>query len=256
VDYNADGTTDIFTATFDGSPWVSLGSKEGFLKPELVKDKNGERVMLSQFWDYDADKPMWTNKDHTEGVSKGAHCISAVVFDWDADGDFDIIMGDRDGGLWLTMNEGSAKEPKFAAVTKPVMVGDNALDAGGKITAPKVVDWDKDGLTDIIVGTFDGDVKLFRNAGKKGEPKLEAAKTLLKKEGSKTEARPERGTYVDVVDFDNDGDWDLLIGGYTTFKDGAAEESRPKTYNAREKPFVWVYLQKDGEKKVAKPVDR
>jgi hypothetical protein len=249
VDYNADGTTDIFTATFDGSPWVSLGSKEGFLKPELVKDKNGERVMLSQFWDYDAEKPMWTNKDHTEGVSKGAHCISAVVFDWDADGDFDIIMGDRDGGLWLTMNEGSAKEPKFAAVTKQVMVGEKALDAGGKITAPKVVDWDKDGLTDIIVGTFDGDVKLYRNIGKKGEPKLEAAKTILKKEASKDSALPEYGTYVDVVDFDNDGDWDLLIGAYTYFKDGAKEEGRPKTYSPEQKPGVWVYLQKDQQKK-------
>jgi hypothetical protein len=249
VDYNADGTTDIFTATFDGSPWVSLGSKEGFLKPELVKDKNGERVMLSQFWDYDAEKPMWTSKDHTEGKSPQAHCISAVVFDWDADGDFDIIMGDRDGGLWLTMNDGSAKEPKFATVTKPVMVGDKALDAGDKITAPKVVDWDKDGLMDIIVGTFDGDVKLFRNAGKKGEPKLEAAKTILKKEASKDTALPEYGTYVDVVDFDNDGDWDLLIGGYTNFKDGKSEEGRPKTYNKEQKPGVWVYLQKDAKKK-------
>lgn len=249
MDYNADGTTDIFTATFDGSPWVSLGSKEGFLKPELVKDKEGQRVMLSQFWDYDAKK--WSNNDRTGGKGKDAHCISAVVFDWDADGDFDIIMGDRDGGLWLTMNEGSAKEPKFATVSRPVMVGDKALNAGGKITAPKLVDWDKDGLTDIIVGTFDGDVKLFRNAGKKGEPKLETARTLLKKTASKDSALPEYGVYVDVVDFDNDGDWDLLVGAYTYFKDGKTDEGRPKTYSADRKPYLWVYLQKTEKPKPA-----
>lgn len=249
MDYNADGTTDIFTATFDGSPWVSLGSKEGFLKPDLVKDKEGQRVMLSQFWDYDAKK--WTNNDRTGGKGKDAHCISAVVFDWDADGDFDIIMGDRDGGLWLTMNEGSAKEPKFATVSKPVMVGDKALNAGGKITAPKLVDWDKDGLTDIIVGTFDGDVKLFRNAGKKGEPKLEAAKTLLKQEDSKDRALPEYGVYADVVDFDNDGDWDLLVGGYTYFDDGKGNEGRPKTYSPDRKPYLWIYLQKTEKPKPA-----
>jgi len=248
VDYNADGTTDIFTATFDGSPWVSLGSKEGFLKPELVKDKNGDRVKLSQFWDYDAEKPAWTNKDHTEGVAPQAHCISAVVFDWDADGDFDIVMGDRDGGLWLTMNEGKAGEPKFAAVTKQIMVGDKPLNAGGKITAPKVVDWDKDGLTDIIVGTFEGNVLLYRNAGKKGEPKFEASKTLLQKPKSDTEARPEYGTYVDVVDYDNDGDWDLLIGAYTYNTSGIEEAKRAKTYSKDRIPGVWVYLQKEAAK--------
>jgi len=252
VDYNADGITDIFTATFDGSPWVSLGSKEGFLKPELVKDKNGDRVKLSQFWDYDAKKPLWTNKDHTEGVAPKAHCISAVVFDWDADDDFDIIMGDRDGGLWLTLNEGKAGEPKFAAVTKQIMVGDKALNAGGKITAPKVVDWDKDGLTDIIVGTFSGDVKLFRNAGKKGEPRLEAAKTLLKIDG----AGPAEGAYADVVDFDDDGDWDLLVGGYASFDDDGSDANRPKTYRKDQKPGVWVYLQKSAEKKTTKPIER
>ena len=41
VDLDADGHLDYLTATFDGSPHVSYGSKEGFGTPERLKDANG-----------------------------------------------------------------------------------------------------------------------------------------------------------------------------------------------------------------------
>ncbi len=252
VDFNADGIMDIFTATFDGSPWVSYGSKEGFAKPAHVMDNEGSRIFLSQYWDYDTKK--WTNHDRTGGKSAKAHAISAVAFDWDADSDLDIIMGDRAGGLWICINEGSAKEPKFATGSTQLMVGDKPLSASGKITNPRVVDWDADGLIDIVVGTFEGKVLWFRNTGEKGKPKLEAAKTLLdKSSSSEDQPCPDTGWYIDVLDYNGDGKLDIVVGAYTLFKIEKPADSKIKPSYGGRTPYIWVYNQKADKTDRKKP---
>ena len=75
VDFNADGHIDIFAGTFDGSPHVALGSARGFLEPTQILDPAGERVMLTQFWNYESEK--W---DDAKATPKG-HCTSALAFD-------------------------------------------------------------------------------------------------------------------------------------------------------------------------------
>lgn len=261
VDFNADGHADIVTATFDGSPWLSLGSKEGFAQPSRILDKDGKRLILNNYWDYDAKK--WANSDRAGVTSEEAHCISAAAIDWDADGDHDLLLGSYDGHMWLQMNEGNSKEPKFTGKNVPLMVGDKPFHAGDKMTAPVLVDWDKDGLLDLVVGTFGdsyggrkgGVVKWFRNVGKKGAPAFEAAKSLIEMSrfGGAEPTRPDAGLYVAVADYDADGDLDLVVGGYSMWE-AAGEDNKGSPMPKNRKPFVWVYLQKN-EKKEAKPDD-
>ena len=223
VDYNADGRIDIVTATFDGSPHVSLRGPEGFAEPERILDKKGERVMLAQFWNYKAEK--WDNND---GQPKG-HCTSAVVFDWDNDGDHDLLLGSyKDGHLYRQMNEGKPGKPKFTGVNVPVTIDGKKLGIPGGITTPRLVDWDGDGLVDLLVGGYGdgygkgdgGGVWLYRNVGTLGAPRFAAPLTLIvpsAKDG-KGPTRPDTGLYADAVDYDGDGDLDLVVGGYSNWE--------------------------------------
>lgn len=266
VDFNADGHMDIVTATFDGSPWISYGSEKGFQQPSHISDKNGRRIILSYYYSWkDPENKGYKTENHLGDLKIRAHCISAMVHDWDADGDLDLVMGDRNGRLWLQLNEGEAGKPAFSGTSSLIKVEDKPFNAGDKMTNAKMVDWDGDGLTDIVFGTFGdpypnkkgGTVKWVKNVGKEGKPEFSEPKVLIEgsSEVAKTATRPDSGLYIDIVDYDNDGDLDILVGGYSLYKKTDAELEKEKegrkgqrrVMAEHRKPYVWIYLQKAKE---------
>jgi len=171
-------------------------------------------------------------------VKCGALC-TPVAFDWDGDGDDDIVSGNSAGYIVLYENLSGPKvaEPKWAAPKK--------LEAGGKVirimagangsiqgpaeckwgyTTLNVADWDGDGLPDIVCNSIWGKVHWYRNVGTRKAPKLAAAKPVevdwkgkqpalawgwMKPEG-KALLTQWRTTPV-LVDFDKDGLLDLVM---------------------------------------------
>ncbi|GAB4548973.1 MAG: hypothetical protein Tsb0013_09930 [Phycisphaerales bacterium] len=211
VDFNADGFIDIVTGTYDGSPHVSYGSAIGFSEPTHVLDRDGNRMVMGMY--FDQDNGGWT-------MDEGGHCTSAAAFDWDADGDFDLLMGDYNQGLlMLRLNEGTNEKPAFATQNTQVMIGEEPFKVKGGMSAPQLIDWDGDGLTDIITGGMqEGGVYLYRNTGKKGAPEFAPPITLLEAEAMPTvKTEPNSGCYVFAHDLDDDGDLDLLVGGYAVW---------------------------------------
>ncbi len=121
----------------------------------------------------------------------GGSLVMPSLADWDGDGKTDIIAGNSMGFLFFYKNTGSNESPIY---------GDpEYLKADGKIihiqpgyrediqgpgearwgyTSPNVIDWDGDGLLDVLTGDSRGKFMFYRNIGTKTNPKLDREHTL------------------------------------------------------------------------------
>ena len=235
MDMNGDGVQDILIGSFSGVPQWIENTKDGYVESTAVLDMNDVPVMISEFWDFEEEE--WTESDKTGTTG---HCSSVAAVDWDDDGDMDLLLGGyKKGRLFLRLNEGSATETKFAATNQVVNVGDKPVGFEGGMGAPRVADWDGDGLFDILIGTIRGEVVLLRNAGEKGKPSFPKMTTLVEalpgESGSKQIKRvptakdgapvgPGSSYHIEVVDYDGDGDLDLLVGGRSEWLTGPLKE--------------------------------
>jgi hypothetical protein len=127
--------------------------------------------------------------------------------DWNGDGLDDIIVGDREGYVNLFTRKGAGihdlvSEGHLGATDADIDVGANS--------APVVVDWNEDGLLDLLVGnelTTDG-IRLYLNSGTPMNPVL-TTWTYIQNSGStlmRYRCCPQ------VYDLNLDGKKDLIMG--------------------------------------------
>jgi len=226
VDFDGDGRLDIVAGIFDGSPHLVRGTEQGWAEPEQILDSKGDRIVLNAYWDFDKKQWVETRDYDAPGHEGKAHMTSAVAFDWDGDGDLDLLLGDHSSGrIFRRINEGTAKAPAFSLENELVHAGGKPIDVPGTVATMRLVDWNKDGLLDLACGGMgdaygDGDgagIYVFMNTGAKDAPAFAAPITLLKpsKKDSTEPTRPDSGLYMDFGDHDGDGDLDMVVGGYS-----------------------------------------
>lgn len=125
--------------------------------------------------------------------------------DWNGDGLDDIIVGDRNGFITWFKRTGSGVDDLTSE--GHLEASGTAIDAGSN-SAPVVVDWNNDGLLDLVLGSESSAIKLYLNSGTVADPVLTTF-TYIKNSGSNiTRSR----CCPQVYDMNGDGKKDLIMG--------------------------------------------
>jgi hypothetical protein len=176
ADWNGDGRLDILAGAENGGVYYlrNTGKRSGSL-PRF--DLVGRVQQL--------DAPL------CPGVA-----LSVTSADWNGDGIPDLIVGNAGGWLFLLRGSTPTGERRFDPPV-PLSAGGRVfrvlagpsgsiqgpLEAKWGYTCPEIVDWNADGLPDLLLGNVTGYQTIFLNHGKPGRPRLDAGRKLT--EGGK-----------------------------------------------------------------------
>ncbi len=196
-------------------------------------------------------------------ITMPVEMIVVTAYDWNRDGRTDLVVSQEDGSTaWLentgktenvTDNTGKAVAvvPQFKP---PQFFRQQASDLKfGVLTTPVSVDWNGDGLADILTGNAAGEIAVIRNLG--GNPPKWSAPELLETGGSPIRimagyngsiqgpAESKWGyTNIGAGDWDGDGLTDILansiLGKIVWFKN-TGTKTEPKLAAAKPVHVAW-----------------
>ena len=132
--------------------------------------------------------------------------LTPTFGDIDNDGDVDLLLGNADGTLILYKNtSGAGNTPNFifnAPQYQGIDIGNNSF--------PQIIDIDRDGLNDILIGERNGVLNYYRNTGTLSAP----AFTLVTSSfgGVNVLATGTIAGYSAPLLFDNGSGYELLVG--------------------------------------------
>lgn len=171
IDWNQDGFVDLIVGDEDGR--VALVKNTGVVK-------SGVPVFLP---------PQYFRQEAAD-VKFGA-LVTPFSYDWDADGDEDLICGNTAGYIGFIENLDGADPPRWAApeylkaddqVIRPMAGGNGSIqgpcEAKWGYSTLSVADWNLDGLPDIVLNSIWGKVIWYENVGSLKEPRLTAARPV------------------------------------------------------------------------------
>jgi len=160
-DFDGDGDLDLICGEFlDGFTYFeNIGSRTSpkYLDGAKLVTADGERLRMD------------------------LQMIVPVAFDWDKDGDKDLIVGDEDGRVAFIENTGKFNQHDLPVFLAPKYFQQQADTLKcGALATPVGTDWDGDGDIDIISGNTAGYIEFFENLSGRGvaEPIWNAPKRL------------------------------------------------------------------------------
>jgi len=202
VDLNGDGVKDVISGSYPGEIYFFQGKKEGgFAKSEILKDAEGDTLHV----------------DHS--------CVAEPI-DYDADGDVDLLISTRMTGTYISINAGTTAKPDFVKGKLIELPKYEYVYAPLKepreshVSHAYPIDWNGDGLFDLVCGTEQGHLVWYMNSGSIGIPEFKSAVTLFTSNSGFNNIEGEEplpiGSRCKVFpyDYDLDGKLDLLVGDF------------------------------------------
>ncbi|MET3876923.1 FG-GAP-like repeat-containing protein [Chitinophaga sp. OAE865] len=191
ADLNGDGITDVISGQFSGG---FINFFEGTGKHPLQFKKGVKLAQPELEHELAPGEYTWFMR-------------TANLIDFDSDGDYDLVWGNAKGDVMYTENIGTKTAYKFAK-TVPLNTEGKHMVVNSK-SDPLPVDWDGDGIIDLLVGTESGGIKFFRGKAKNSKdfyPGVSVWPT-----GEK-EPYPGYRVRLATNDWNEDGKLDLLVG--------------------------------------------
>jgi hypothetical protein len=175
-----------------------------------------------------------SNSDYADITDYGGYSAPELV-DYDADGQLELVVGYQDGDI-RSFQYNETASPKWQ-LDEYVLDETSAYKHNRKISA---VDFDKDGDYDIISALDEGEVEYFENYGTRTAPNWTLNRGIL--HVHQEESSDDVNGFADVVDFDSDGDYDILAGKY--YSNGTVDfyENVADEYAMNFKPFTSQFL--------------
>jgi hypothetical protein len=161
-------------------------------------------------------------------------CFPRLV-PWSGDKHKDLLVGYGDGTVRVFLNIGSDNEPTFdgGTIIKVGSTYSNTLSVGARAT-PILLDWNNDGMMDIVAGGLDGAIHVYYNCGCGGyiPPRFSTSPIdgiYVQADGHFLLVPSGRSSPI-VFDVDGDGKKDILTGntdGQILFYKNVGTDSLP-----------------------------
>ncbi|WP_057935683.1 FG-GAP repeat domain-containing protein [Algoriphagus resistens] len=235
VDWDNDGDEDIITGNSAGYfafiENLGGGDKPSWEEPKLLEADG---------------KPIRIQADENGSIQGPAEAkwgyTTLSVADWDGDGNKDIVFNSIWGKIEWIRNTGSVLEaPQPIKVNRGKETATNPEwnwwnSAQDELvtqwrTTPVAIDWDSDGVMDLVMLDHEGYLSFFKGVNDNGQQAILPGKRIFYGEGTSVftnkdkaendesgplrlnnaEAGGSGRRKIAVVDWDNDGDLDLLV---------------------------------------------
>eukprot|EP00958_Prasinococcus_capsulatus_P010849 scaffold1066_cov421-Prasinococcus_capsulatus_cf.AAC.3 len=161
-------------------------------EPNLIVGGEGA-LYFYRFIAHTGEAPVYMDpvpvREENAPLYAGSH-PSPVSVDWDGDGRIDIVSGDATGFVSFYRNVGTNTSPSFLA-GEPIIAGgvpisvqpgylalEGPAEARFGYTCPVVIDWNNDGLLDIIMSDATSRHTVFLNRGTQDRTKLDVGRPL------------------------------------------------------------------------------
>lgn len=157
-DYNGDGLMDIL-----------VGNYNKYISPAV------QGCYLSLYENIGtATQPAYrlVNDDFANMKQYNLRRLVPTVADMDGDNDKDLLLGDEDGFLIYLENQGSNTSPSFPSLIPNY----SGIDVGQNAT-PQLVDVNRDGKIDLLIGERNGNTNYYENVGTATVPSFSSTAT-------------------------------------------------------------------------------